>query len=201
MPHGSITQFADGKFQQFAPTIEEVPADGSPCGDLLVVPEEVDLGPEVAVESVDGLAAEVGGAGEPVGRQETHGEQDGAAGRRVEVEGGAVGPLHVVRRVAGELVADQVQVASARPVVVEVDELQPPAALGEVGEHHRVELLRPRRRSGGRVADGGRRRGPGMGCRDGGEEEREQQKLRRRRRHWRFFLLIRAYRLVLGSFA
>jgi len=46
---------------------------------------------------------------------------------------------------------DEVEVAALGPIVVEVDQLQPAAALREVGEDHRVELLRPRRRhrSGG----------------------------------------------------
>ena len=183
-------------------TIEEIPADGAAGGDFLVVPDEVDLGPEVAVEAVDVLAAEVDGAGgEPVGRQEAHGETDGAAGPGVEVVGGAVGPLDVVERVAGELVPDEVEVAAPGPVVVEVDQLQPAAALGEVGEHHRVELLRPRRRHRSR-GNGACRigRSEGGGC--SGEEEEEEEEdgehheRRRRRRHRRLLRLTgftRAY--------
>lgn len=138
--------------------------------DVLVVPDEVDLGPDVAVEAVNGLAAEVGGAGgEPVGGQEADGEQLGAAGGGVEEVGGAIGPLDVVGRVAGELAADEVEVAPPRPVVVEVDQLQPAAAPREVGEYHRVELLRPRRRGRGIECCGG-----------GGEEEEEREKAERR---------------------
>ena len=85
-------------------TIEEIPADGAAGGDFLVVPDEIDLGPQVAVEAVDVLAAEVHGAvGEPVRRQDPHGEPHGAAGARVEVVGGAVGPLDVVGRVVDEV--------------------------------------------------------------------------------------------------
>ena len=136
---------------QVVATIEEIPADGTAGGDFLVVPDEIDLGPQVAVEAVDVLAAEVHGAvGEPVRRQDPHGEPHGAAGPGVEVVGGAVGPLDVVGRVAGELVVDEVEVAALGPIVVEVDQLQPAAALREVGEDHRVELLRPRRRQWGR---------------------------------------------------
>ena len=111
-------------------TIEEIPADGAAGGDFLVVPDEIDLYPQVAVETIDVLAAEVHGAvNEPVGRQEPHGELHGAAGSGVQVVGGAVGPLGIIGRVAGELVVDEVEDAALGPVVVEVNQLQPTAAL------------------------------------------------------------------------
>jgi len=50
--------------------------------------DEVNFGPQVAVEAIDVLAAEVDNtSGNPVGRQEPHGEQNGAARSRVEVVG------------------------------------------------------------------------------------------------------------------
>ena len=86
---------------------------GAAGGDFLVVPDEIDLYPQVAVETIDVLAAEVHGAvNEPVGRQEPHGELHGAAGSGVQVVGGAVGPLGIIGRVAGELVVDEVEVAA-----------------------------------------------------------------------------------------
>jgi len=76
-------------------TIDDGPADGAAGGGALVVSGEDEVGPDVAVEAVDAVAPEVGGAtaGFPVGRQEADGVLKGAAGRRVEQEGGAVGPL------------------------------------------------------------------------------------------------------------
>ena len=179
-----------------ATTIEEIPSDGAAGGDFLVVPYEVDLGPEVAVEAVDVLAAEVDGAGgEPVGRQEPHGDTHGAAGPGVEEVGGAVGPLNVVERVAGELVPDDVEVAAPGPVVVEVDQLQPAAALGEVCENYGMELLRPRRRHRGRGA-GTCHIGRKVGYSGEEEEEREHHEGRRRRRHRRLLRLTRASRVL-----
>lgn len=139
----------------------------------------------MAVEAVDVLAAEIDGAGgEPVRRQDPHGETHGAAGPGVEEVGGAVGPLDVVERVAGELVPDEVEVAAPGPVVVQVGQLQPAAALGEIGEDHRVELLRPRRRHWGRGAGTGRiSRSVGYSGEE--EEEREHHEGRRRRRRHR----------------
>ena len=95
--------------------------------------------------------------------------------------------------------------ASRSRVVVEVDQLQPAAALREVGEDHRVELLRPRRRH----------RSGGAGGADGAvdlalaaEKDPAARRRRRRRRSWRSMRgdgggdiggccgLLRAYRLA-----
>jgi hypothetical protein len=134
-------------------TVDEVPADGPPRAGLLVVDDEPGLAPDVALDPAGDAAPHVLGAapGEPPGREHADGEPLDAAGGGVEVEAGAVVPLHVVERVGGELVADQVQVAPPRPVVVEVRDAERRArgghrVVGQVGEHHRVEPLRPRRR-------------------------------------------------------
>lgn len=126
--------------------------DGALGDDVLVVPDEVNLGPHVAEEAVDGLLTEVGGAVEPVGAEDADPDLDGAAGTR-GVEGvkerGAVVPLEVVKGRAVELVAHDVEVASTGPVVPEVDQRQRAAV---VHEEDCVELVRPWRRR--RVADG-----------------------------------------------
>lgn len=142
-------------------TCVEDPLDGSLGVDVLVVGDEVGLGPDVAVESAGVAAAEVDGPGaEPVRAEDADPDGGGAAGaeRRRVKEGGAVVPLVVVvGRVGGELVADDVQVAAARPVVPEVGH-------GHVAVvvHHqrRVELRGPWGR--GRVGRGG----GGWDCRE-----------------------------------
>lgn len=121
----------------------EDPAHGALGGNVLVVPDEVDLGPGVAEESVDVLLAEVGGAAEPVGTEDADVELRGAAGEGggegVE-EGGAVVPLEVVERGAAQLVLDDVEVAAVGPVVPEVDHGEGAAV---VHEEEGVELEGP----------------------------------------------------------
>lgn len=125
----------------------EDPFDGAFGEGVLVVGDEVGLGPDVAVEAVGGVAAEVDGArDEPVWGQDADadgGGAAGAAGRGVE-EGGAVVPLVVVEGlVGGELVADDVEVAAPRPVVPQVRQRQ---VAVELHQELRVELGRPWRR-------------------------------------------------------
>ena len=110
------------------------------------------------------MAAEVDRAGaEPVGAEDADPDGGGAAGaaRRGVEEGGAVVPLVVVEgRVGGELLAGDVKVAAARPVVPEVGDGQ---VAVEVHDQLHVELRRP----------GGRGRVPGSewGLREAEEEE------------------------------
>jgi hypothetical protein len=146
----------------------EVPEDWAAGGDVLVVSHEEWVAPDMALEPVDGAAAEVGGVVGPVGRKDAHAVPRGGAGgggRREQV-GASVDPLHVVERLAGELAADDVQGAPPRPVVVHVDQLQLAAVPGEVGEQHSVELLRPWRRH--------RRRRCGLDI--GGEKEEGEER-------------------------
>ena len=80
---------------------------------------------------------------------------EGVAGCGVEQVRGALGPQDAQEQAtatatAGELVADGVQAWSVWPVLVDVDPPQPPAAPRQVRNHHRVELLRPRRRQWGK---------------------------------------------------
>ena len=97
---------------------------------------------------------------------------EGVAGCGVEQVRGALGPQDAQQRAAaavGELVEDGVQAWSVRPDLVDVDPPQPPAAPRQVRNHHRVELLRPRRRQWGRcrpASDNGF-----CSCRHRGKEE------------------------------
>ena len=137
----------------------EDPFDGAFGEGVLVVGDEVGLGPDVAVEAVGGVAAEVDGArDEPVWGQAADADGGGAAGaaRRGVEEGGAVVPLVVVEGlVGGELVVDDVEVAAPRPVVPQVRQRQ---VAVELHQELRVELGRPWRR---------RRRRPGSARRSG----------------------------------
>lgn len=142
----------------------------------------------MAVDPAGDSAAQVLGAaaGEPPWREHADGEPLDAAGPGVEVEGGAVVPLHVVERVGRQLVAHQVQVPPPRPVVVEVRDAQRRArrrvrVVGQVREQHRVETLRPRRRRRRRGRVGAGR----MLCRRvrrrrrrGGRREQEEEEQR-----------------------
>ena len=108
----------------------------------------------MAVESTGVTAAEVDGArAEPVGAEDADPDGGGAAGaaRRGVEEGGTIVPLVViVGRVGGKLVADDVQVAAARPVVPEVGHGHVAVVLHD---QRRVELRGPWGR--GRVSGGG----------------------------------------------
>ena len=123
----------------------------------------------MAVESAGVAAAEVDGARpEPVGAENAHPDGGGAAGaarRRVEERGAVVPLVIVVGRVGGELVADDVQVAAARPVVPEVGHGHVAVV---VHDQRRVELRGPWGR--GRASGGG---GGGWGRREAEEEEKE----------------------------
>lgn len=94
--------------------------------DVLVIPNETKLLPHVAEKSVDALLAEVFGAVEPIGAEDSDIELCGAARfggiERVE-EGGAIVPLEIVQNRA-ELVLYDVEVAAVGPVVPEVDQAE-----------------------------------------------------------------------------
>lgn len=128
-------------------TCKEDPLDRALGVDILVVPDELDLLPDVAKEAIDTALAKVGGAIEPVGAEDSHLEVPCAAlleaGVKPVVEGGTVVPLEVVVGGGGELVTDNVEVATVGPVVPEIDKRQ-----GAAGVHQQqgMELLRPRRR-------------------------------------------------------
>jgi hypothetical protein len=118
----------------------------------------------VAVETAGVSPAEVGRAdAEPVGAEDADPDGDGAAGaaRRGVEEGGVVVPLVVVEgRVGGELVAGDVEVAAARPVVLEVGEGRGspgPASRGTAGARESGWGHRRRRLgfAGGRRGRGG----------------------------------------------
>lgn len=108
--------------------------DGALGDDVLVVPDEVDLGPHVAEEAIDGLLAKISGTVEPVRAEDADLELIGAAGAGgIEgvKEGGAVVPLEVVEGRPVELVAHDVEVAATGPVVPEVDQRQGAAVVHE----------------------------------------------------------------------
>lgn len=94
--------------------------------DILIIPNETKLLPHVAEKAVDSHLAEVLGAVEPIGAENSDFELRGAArfgGIESVEEGGAVIPLEIVQNRA-ELVLYNVEVAAVRPVVPEVDQAQ-----------------------------------------------------------------------------
>lgn len=110
--------------------------------DILIVPDELDLLPDIAEEAIDMLLAEVIGTVEPIGAENADVEVVGLALARVVegvVEGGAVVPLEVVEEGA-ELVLDDVEIARVGPVVPQVHDRQL-AAVIDVEDG--VELERP----------------------------------------------------------
>lgn len=122
----------------FPPSVES-PMNRAFSFNILIVPDEVDLLPDIAEEAVDFTLAEIVGAVEPVGAENADLELGGGAlARGIEgvEEGGAVVPLQVVEDVA-QLVPNYVKVASLGPVVPQVYYL----VLSVVSHHqNRVEL-------------------------------------------------------------
>lgn len=108
--------------------------------DILVVPDEVDLLPHVAEEAIDVALAEVGGALEPIGAENTYREMHDPAFLQSVDEGGAIVPFKVIGKLA-LLVLDYVEVAALRPVIPEVHYLECSTV---VHKENRVELVRPR---------------------------------------------------------
>lgn len=98
-----------------------------PLGDnILIIPNEINLLPHVAEETVDAFLAEVNGAVEPIGAENSDAELRGAAlfaGIESVREGGAVVPLEIVQKLA-ELVLYDVEIAAFRPIVPEVNEAE-----------------------------------------------------------------------------
>lgn len=127
-------------------TCVEEPVNRSFSEDILVVPNEVDLLPHVAEETINVALAEVGCALEPVGAENTHREMHNPAllvGIPSVDKGGAIVPLQVENQLP-QLVLDYVEVPALGPVVPKVHHLEGAAV---VHEDHRVELVRPRCRS------------------------------------------------------
>jgi hypothetical protein len=114
--------------------------------DILVVPNEVDLLPHVAEETINVALAEVGCALELVGAENSYREMHNPTllvGIPSVDEGGAIVPLQVKSQLP-QLVLDYVEVAAVGPVVPKVHHLEGAAI---VHEHHRVKLVRPRSQS------------------------------------------------------
>uniref|UniRef100_A0A2N9J6Z8 Lipoxygenase domain-containing protein n=1 Tax=Fagus sylvatica TaxID=28930 RepID=A0A2N9J6Z8_FAGSY len=91
-------------------------------------------------ETIDVALAEVGGALEPIGAENTYREMHDPAFLQSVDEGGAIVPFKVIGKLA-LLVLDYVEVAALRPVIPEVHYLE-----GSTVVHieNRVELVRPR---------------------------------------------------------
>lgn len=118
--------------------------------DILIVPDEVHLLPDIAQEAINMLLAEIVSAVEPIRAENADVEVDCAAfagGIESVHEGSAVVPLEVVERGADgeELVLDDVEIAAIGPIVPEIDEGE---GAGVVHEEDGVELERPWRGSG-----------------------------------------------------
>lgn len=118
--------------------------------DVLIVPDEVNLLPDIAQEAINVLLAEIVSAIEPIRAEDADVEVDGAAfagGVEGVKEGGAIVPLEVVEGEAdgGELVLDDVEIAAIGPIVPEIDEGEGAAV---VHEKDGVELERPWRGGG-----------------------------------------------------
>lgn len=115
--------------------------------DVLVIPDEVDLLPDIAEESIDMAVTQIIGPVEPVGAKNTHLQLRGRAslgGVQSVDKGSPVVPLKVVDNIA-ELVLDDVEVAAIGPVVPEVDYLEYPAV---IHQENGVKLERPWDRNG-----------------------------------------------------
>lgn len=88
-------------------------------GNILVIPNEINLLPDIAEKTVHRLLAEVFGAVEPIRAEYANFQLSGAAllGRIESIEeGGTIGPLEIVEKGA-ELVLYDVEVAAGDPVV------------------------------------------------------------------------------------
>lgn len=105
-------------------TSVEDPVNGPFSDNVLVVPNEIHLLPNIAKESADATLAKIGGAVEPSGAENADLQLGRAAGWGSRVEGvdeqGAIVPLEVVEDAIVELVPNDVEVATIRPVVPEV---------------------------------------------------------------------------------
>lgn len=125
-------------------TIKEIPANGSTRRDFLVVPNKLDLGPEMALEPAGPGPAQVGGAIEPVRSQKPDRECQystrGVLSFRKK-ERGLVVPLHIVESIA-ELRLKEVQIPATWPVVPEIVYLEL-SCVCQVDVELRVELKRP----------------------------------------------------------
>lgn len=100
---------------------------------ILVIPDEIDLLPDIAKEAIDMALTKIIGSIEPIGSENTHLELSRRAslgGVQSVEEGSAVVPLEVVEDVA-ELVLDDVEITTIGPVVPEVDYLKNPAVIHE----------------------------------------------------------------------
>lgn len=119
--------------------------DGPLGGDVLVVPNEVNLLPDVAKEAVDRLLTQISGSVQPVGPENSNIDLCGAtlSGGIIEgiEEGGTIVPFKVEKQLLAQLVSNDVEVPTVGPIVPEVDQLQRAAV---VHEEDGVELMGPR---------------------------------------------------------
>lgn len=95
--------------------------------DILVIPNKINLLPDIAEEAVDMSLTQIVGTLQPIRAQNPNIQLRGATvGGGIEgvEEGGAVVPLQVVEEVIGQLLLYDVEVTAVGPVVPQIDYLQ-----------------------------------------------------------------------------
>lgn len=121
-------------------TCVESPGNWSVGDDILIIPNEINLLPQIAEEAILVHLPQVVGAVQKVRAQNPHRKMHGGAVLGGVIIGGAVVPLHIVQD-SFQLVMDYVDVAPVGPVVPQLVYLQLPHAV--VYHQARMELRWP----------------------------------------------------------